>query len=242
MTDTYINAYIDLAQASMDRGQGDLWSQADLLVEAVPTDLLQADVSRIINTIIMRLDERDIVKLNGKPYLPAYLKTQRDTALVWDPSLRQAEAKFEVHAEQRNNPLGRAVLTALCAVKRGEDVERPAGVSRTAWQAAVAKVRAGKMGYVQTNAVRIALQKGGKNSPTRFMDDTLTFGELVRHLIVGIEGLQAFDRRIEGFDLDDEQRQRFIKVIDTLVEEAGKVRVKLAADVAGEAEEFLSRR
>ena len=67
------------------------------------------------------------------------------------------------------------------------------------------------------------------------MDDTLTYGELVRHLIVGIEGLQAFDRRIESFDLDTEQRQRFLKVIDTLVSEATKVRVKLAVDLSDEA-------
>jgi hypothetical protein len=235
-TDTIaIEAVIDYAATIQERGNGDRWDFADLILLATPEEIARSETSRIVNAIVTQMNERSVTKQDGTPYLPAYLSSQRLTALAWTPPERQDEASFEVHAENRGKT--KPVLVALCAAARGEEVDRPAGCSRTAWQAALAKISTKKTARykVQTQAVRIALQKGGKNSPTRFMDDTLTYGELVRHLIVGIEGLQAFDRRIESFDLDTEQRQRFLKVIDTLVSEATKVRVKLAVDLSDEA-------
>ena len=219
------HATIAVALAIMEHGDKDRWKLADAILTDAPGTMPGAEVPLVMDELCSEMTLAEITKADGTFYNAGYLKIQRDTSLVWDTSRRCAEASFEAHSEQRANPLGQEVLIALCAVARGvKGVMPPAGVEKLAWEAALAKIATKKMSRykVQTNAVRIALQRRGKNSPERL--ESATFAELLHHLMVGVDGLRAFNARVADEEVTPDDARRFIKVLDLMDEQSAITR------------------
>jgi hypothetical protein len=226
MTDA-IDAIVDFAATISRQEDSSRWGLADLILTATPADMPQPHVSATLNKATLALGERGVTKADGSPYFPDYLANQRKTALAWDPSERQPDdASFEVHAENRSEAK-KPVLIALCAVHRGEQVERPAGVERQSWANAIAKVRTAKMGKVQTQAVRIALGKRAKNTPTNLRG--ATFNELVRHIMIGVDGLEALDGKLDTHPLNQEEAGRLLKALKAQAEVNARVQTRVEA-------------
>jgi hypothetical protein len=234
-----VEAIIEFASDIQDHGQRDRWGLAYLILTATPAEMPAAEVSRVLNEVCVKLGERDICKMDGSLYMPAYLLQQRRVALAWAPDERQEEASFETHLEHMGDT--RDVFLALCAHARGEEVTPPARVTSIAWKAATAKIATRRKGYkVQAQAVRMALGKGSKNTPTRL--EGVTFSELLRHLTVGIEGMRAFNARVSDYDLDVDDRARFIKVLDALQSQVTLTRTAIAIDLSDDTlAELLNR-
>lgn len=236
---------LEVAGRIMQSAQRDLWALADAVLHDVPaeqsgarTDLGTStyegrSVPDRINGLAAELSAHEITKADGMPYQPSYLGELRKAAMSWPKSDRQAEASFEAHRE--NTGEARPIFLALCAHARGESVRRPTVVEPEAWKDALAKLATRKPGAfkVQTQAVRIAMKKASKNTPTKL--DGATFAELLGHLTVGIEGLSAFHARLAEFDLEDDDRGRMVKVLRLLADKCALTLTMLSADMSDEA-------
>jgi hypothetical protein len=223
---------VKVATSIQDHSQRDRWSLAYALLADMPLDLAPAAVRKITDDLCAEMFDLGLSLPNGAPYHPAYLQGQRKVAIAWRPEERQAEASFEAHAEHTGE--SRPVLLALCAVARGEQVERPLGTTPISWDAAVAKTKTRKMGYmVQAQAVRMALGKRAKNTPTR-LDGNVTFSELLRHIMTGTDGLRAFYAKASGHDLNDEDRATLLKALDAHDAASAKVRTILTVNLSDE--------
>jgi hypothetical protein len=126
------------------------------------------------------LAEQGVEMPDGSPYTKSSLNTLRDMAMTWRPDEVHAEAAYRTHQEAGGrDSLGRKVLSALCAIARGERVRRPEGVTAEPWDAAKARVVARTHGYkVAADDVRTALERR-LNNPRQ---NSLTVGDVAEAL------------------------------------------------------------
>lgn len=233
-----------VAARIMERGQRDRWALADAVLADLPetdyevgrpgngsssTPILVND----LGALALALADQGITRAaDGETYSPVYLRDQRQVAMAWQPIDRQAEAAFDVHRECRDGD-ARIVMLALCRHARGEKVSRPAASEATAWRDALAKMATVRKGLpVSAQAVRMALGKASKNAPVRL--DGATFAELCSHLLVGTDGLSAFENRFADYDMDEADRDRFAGILRKLIARAEAVLAVLTASVTDE--------
>jgi len=231
------NRTIEVAERIMMSAQRDMWALADAVLTDVPAmpegnpnypATGGVGVSERLAHLATELDNLGITKADGSSYMPGYLRDVREVAMAWLSDERQAEASFDAHRE--NTATSRPVFLALCAHARGETVAVPEGIEAKAWKAALDKLATRRHGYkVQTQAVRIAMNKPGKNAPTQL--DRATFGELIGHLSTGLDGLTAFASRIDQFELDEEDRTAMLRVLVRLRDKASMTITFLATTV-----------
>jgi len=235
---------VEVAERIMLSAQRDMWALADAVLHDVPArpergggiSPVDGSNGRLVADQIARLavelDHHGITKADGTPYATGYLRDMRQAAAEWKPKERQKEASFETH--RASSGAARPVFLALCAVARGETVARPDGVEPAAWKAALAKLRTRRRGWlVQGEAVRIACGQQPKNAPTKL--DGATFGELCQHLLVGTDGLAAFEQRFAEYDIEDADRERFAGILRKLIDRATRVLDVVTAQVTDEA-------
>lgn len=224
--------------------QRDYWTLADAVLDDVPRrgegsgnvgrPASYVNIGSELAAVAVEMGEAQITKADGTPYTPSYLANLRDAAIMWPPEQRQAEASFDCH--RANGGATRPVFLALCAHARGDAVEVPTEVEPAAWRAATTKIANGTRGYpVKVEAVRMALQRAPKNTPTRL--DRATFAELLGHLSVGLEGLRAFKTRLAetAAVIEADDRLAMIRILDHYPPEVAEVRELLLVDLSDEA-------
>lgn len=238
-------ATTEVAEQMLLRDTRDQWSLGDAVLRDIPHqghggDRRSADqptanggsVAQELDRIVAQLAQYGITRTDGTPYSVVYLRNLRDTAILWPPEDRQAEASFETHRE--NGGQTRQVFLALCAHARGEAVAMPDGTDPEAWRDALDKVATAKrLWKVQAQAVRTALRKAPKNTPTRL--DGATFGELLQFITRGGEGLAAFRSRVGQYELTADDKRRFAGAARLLAREATDVAELLEVDLSDEA-------
>jgi len=180
-------AVVEEAARSLDRSDSrGTWTLAYAILAHIPADYSTAaggaaphsdpprggSVPKQLAALAAAMDKAGVTAPNGAPYSPSSLKNLREMAMGWTKSERHDEAAYRTHQEAGGREaLGRKVLTALCAIARGEQVRRPLDVEAEAWGEAVKRVRARKRGSgyaVNANDVRIALERR-PNLPGRSM-------------------------------------------------------------------------
>lgn len=216
-----------VAEKVMLSQQRDLWAVADAVLADVADDYGHGGdrsssagptCSDQLAALTLALADAGIVRPDGAPYQISYLRDQRLTAMAWQPIDRQKETSFASHYAYRDGR-GRVALLALCAVARGEKVDRPDELDAKAWRDALAKLKTRRHGFlVQASAIATALGMAAKNTPTVL--DGATFAELCSHLLRGVEGLDAFEQKAADYDLDDDDRTKFVGILRKLIARA----------------------
>jgi hypothetical protein len=241
-----VSETLRVAEKIMRSAQRDLWALADAVLTDVPalpegrppknsTGDGGVSVADRLNVLAGELEEAEVVKADGTPYSPGYLRHVRDAAMTWEPEDRQAEASFEAHRENAGE--NRNVFLSLCAHARGEKVRKPAGLDPDAWRDALDKVATQKRGFkVQTQAVRMATGKRPKNTPTVLT--SATFTELCNHIAAATGGIKAFAADYDPGNWDTDDRKRMARLLDDLIEKATFARDIVGVSVEDLAEEL----
>ena len=177
------------AQRAVNDDTKDTWVMADAILAHVPggsgeqgrrTDLSpreEGEVSSVpdrLKYLAHMLTVEGVTTPSGGNYTAKSLTNFRDTAMIWSPDERFADAAYRTHQEAGSPTSdGGRVLAALVKVAHGdESVVRPKGIDPEAWIKAIDRVANRRKGFkVVANDVRVALKRKTNNPGDRDKPD-----------------------------------------------------------------------
>lgn len=217
---------IEAAEALLASSTRDTWCLADAVLVDVPempkgqrTDQLTG-VSRLDDALAQVADAvtgAGITTPNGEPYSADSLKTYRNTAIAWPQDARENQASYRTHQECSSavHPKA-AILHALCAIARGERVNRPAGCSAESWKLAVAKIDRNRRFPVSANVIRIAMDTKPNIPPANPTNVATVLG----HIAYASTGLRAFVHDFLKMEPTAADRRAIGKALQDLIDDA----------------------
>lgn len=171
MTTTTYDRIVQAAERLLSDDTKDTWGLADAVLAHVPEkpegrpvgyspEHGGVTVKQQLSLLVADMKLDGVITTKGEPYTAAALRHLRDAAVAWAKDERHVEASFSTHKEAAERKDGTKVLSALCAIARGESVARPRGFDLNAWNEAVQRIRTRKSGFqVAVDDIRIVFQK-----------------------------------------------------------------------------------